>query len=392
LRISCPECRFEKDIDPQTLKFQTTTATCPKCSHKFHISKPEPEKKEERTVPLEANAMKENAAGKGTAVQAPGAKVIPLPGAKPRQPAPAQKVSFHGKSLTLLRLYVVSNLLSVLTLGVYHFWGKVKIRKYLYGSTEIFGERLSFSGTGKELFLGWLKAMLIIAVVLSVPNALASFVHPAFGLLIIPIMFALLPAVLVGAWRYKLSRTHWHGASFSFSGTAKEFMKIHIKGTLLSLVTLGLYGPYFHAEKERFWRGNSNFGTGSFSYDGKAGDIRKDFLKAWLLTIPTLGLCWLWYSAKVARYDWQHTNFGSLRFSFDATGRQLFSFLAGNMLLLFLSFGLAYPWVVVRGINYFSRHMAMKGEIDFAGIAHAPQSAKAVGEGLAGVLDIDVAM
>ncbi|OGP17174.1 MAG: hypothetical protein A2054_00205 [Deltaproteobacteria bacterium GWA2_55_10] len=407
--ISCPACSYEKDTDPQKLNFRSATAKCPKCNHKFRFSMPpEPESlglewltdntaqqtSEVESIAPDAPAIEATALEAKTPEPKPAEpKVIPLSASKNKPQAPAvHKVSFEGKGLTLLRLYVVNNLLALLTLGVYHFWGKAKIRKYLYSSTELLGERFSFTGTGKELFVGWLKAACIFAVLLGVPNALSGFVHPAFAFLVIPIMFILLPAVMVGAWRYKLSRAFWHGASFSFKGAAKEYMLLHIKGTILTIITFGLYAPYFHAQKESFWRTNSNYGTASFGYSGKAEDIRKDFLKAWLLTIPTLGLCWFWYSAKVARYDWEHTSFSGANFNFDATGRQLFSFTIGNFFLLALTLGFAYPWVIVRGVNFLSRHLSMKGEVDFNKIAHAPQSSKAVGEGLAGVLDIDMAM
>ncbi len=407
MRISCPACNYEKDTDPRKLNFRSATATCPKCNHKFLFSMPpEPEtlgvewlseSAPHKPQPADGRAPAARAAATPEArTQEPKAveqKVVPISAAKQKtQPTAEHKLSFNGKGLSLLRLYVVSNLLALLTFGIYHFWGKAKIRRYLFSSTELMGERFSFTGSGKELFIGWLKAAAIMALLLGVPNALSSFVHPAFALLVIPVMFLLFPAVLVGSWRYRLSRTFWHGASFSFRGRAKEYTFIHIKGTLLTLLTFGLYSPYFHCQKERFWRTNSSYGTAPFSYDGKAEDIRKDFLKAWLLTIPTLGLCWFWYSAKTSRYDWEHTSFGAARFAFDATGRQLFSFTIGNFFLLALTLGLAYPWVIVRGVRFLSKHLTMTGEVEFGKIAHAPQNAKAVGEGLAGALDIDMAM
>ena len=414
MQITCPACNYERDTDPRKLNFRSATATCPRCDHKFLFSMPpEPDTPgverpadscTEQAAPTEGKAIEVpaielpaiEAKTPETGTPEPRAreeKVIPLSAAKGKPQAPAaRKLSFNGKSLALLRLYVVSNLLALLTFGVYHFWGKAKIRRYLYSSTELMGERFSFTGTGKELFIGWMKAAAIMAVLLGVPNALSSFVHPAFALLVVPVIFMLLPAVLVGSRRYKLSRTSWHGASFSFKGTAKEYTLLHIKGTVLTLLTFGLYSPYFHVHKEGFWRAKSNYGTAPFSYDGRAEDIRKVFLKAWLLTIPTLGLCWFWYSAKVRRYDWGHTSFGEARFTFDATGRELFNFTVGNLFLIALTLGFAYPWVIVRGVNFLSRHLTMKGEVEFGKIAHAPQNAKAVGEGLAGVLDIDMAM
>src|SRR5512136_2988347 len=45
--------------------------------------------------------------------------------------AAASRLSFHGKSGELFLIYLVNMFLSLVTLGIYYFWGKVKIRNYL---------------------------------------------------------------------------------------------------------------------------------------------------------------------------------------------------------------------------------------------------------------------
>ncbi|MBI5453611.1 MAG: zinc-ribbon domain-containing protein [Deltaproteobacteria bacterium] len=378
MKISCPECRHGSDIDPKKVPTRTVTAKCPKCGHRFPFSvdpaPPEAQPKDEAAKPAEP-------------------RVVPFIRPKGGQEAkPSRNISFHGEGLSLLRLYLVSNLLTVLTLGVYYFWGKAKIRRYIYSSTEFMGERFSYSGTGKELFTGWLRATAVMAVAFGVPKALSSFVHPGFGVLVVPVMFMIVPVALVGAWRYRLSRTDWHGARFSFSGTVKEYLKIHVKGSLLTLITLGFYSPYFHVQKERFWRTNTCYGTARFDYTGKGEDLKKDFLKAFLLFIPTFGLYWFWYKAAVTRYDWEHTTQGGLSFKFSATGRQFLTFSIGNLLLLALSLGFAYPWVITRSIRFTSEHLTVEGDIEFNKVGQTAQHGRAVGEGLAGMLDIDMAL
>lgn len=418
LLISCPECDYSKETDARKFPSRSVTATCPRCRHRFTFNvTPEPERQEpglgeqggegfpsesslEATTPgpegpmaAPAERPEDKPAYGATRPTEMEPEATPSPPADPEgEEDPTHRVSFHGNGLTLLRLYVVNNLLVVLTLGIYHFWGKAKIRRYLYGSTGILGERFSFTGTGRELMNGGVKAGLLMMLIFSGPNALSTFVHPAFGFAVFPIMLVLYPAVKVGARRYKLSRTWWHGASFSFSGRIWEYVRLHVTGTLLTFLTLGLYSPWFHVRKERFWRTNSNYGSASFDYDGVARDIRKDFFKAWLLTLPTLGLCWFWYKAKVARYDWEHTSFGELGFTFDATGRQFLAFTAGNLALLAVTLGFGYPWVIIRRVKFLARHLTIMGDVEFARIAHKPDDSKAVGEGLAGILDIDMAI
>jgi hypothetical protein len=74
------------------------------------------------------------------------------------------KPSFHGTGGTLFGIYIVNLILSILTLGIYHFWGKTRILNYIYNQCELMAERFSYHGTGWELFMGWLKAMGIILI------------------------------------------------------------------------------------------------------------------------------------------------------------------------------------------------------------------------------------
>jgi hypothetical protein len=53
-------------------------------------------------------------------------------------------------------------LLSILTLGVYSFWGRTEVRKYVWSQSEFEGDRFAYHGTGGELLRGWLKAILFV--------------------------------------------------------------------------------------------------------------------------------------------------------------------------------------------------------------------------------------
>src|SRR5215470_15846849 len=69
------------------------------------------------------------------------------------------RATFQGDGPVLFGLYVQNILLSIVTLGIYWFWGKVRIRQYLYGQVALEGGTFSYLGQGKELFIGWLKAI-----------------------------------------------------------------------------------------------------------------------------------------------------------------------------------------------------------------------------------------
>ncbi len=77
---------------------------------------------------------------------------------------PARQPSFVGNAGALFGIQLVNLLLTVVTLGIYSFWGKTRVRGYLWSQTEFEGDRFAYHGTGKELLIGWLKAFAILFV------------------------------------------------------------------------------------------------------------------------------------------------------------------------------------------------------------------------------------
>jgi uncharacterized membrane protein YjgN (DUF898 family) len=307
--------------------------------------------------------------------------------------------TFHGTGGTLFGIYIVNLLLTFVTLGFYSFWGRTRIRQYLWSQTEFAGDRFAYHGTGGELFLGYLKAMGVILLVylvalLAVPLALrpllgeqGAAVARTFTLL--AAFAVLIPVALVGARRYRMSRTSWRGIRFSFRGRPGPFIKLYLVGALLTALTLTLYSPFFRNEMRRFFTDGAHFGTVPFAFDGRGADLFRPYLLALLLTIPTLGLCWFWYVALRERYYWEHTTFSGARCSSTMTGGGLLGLTALNLLLLVVSLGLAAPWVMVRYQRYRCDNVAIAGTLDLARVEQAAQAATGTGEGLAAALDVD---
>lgn len=93
------------------------------------------------------------------------------------------RLKYDAKTEQVYKIWVVTILLSILTLGIYRFWGKTRLRKYttagfaLYSlqDAEYIGEdRFEYTGTGGELFNGFLKA-LIFLMIFSIPFFWASW-------------------------------------------------------------------------------------------------------------------------------------------------------------------------------------------------------------------------
>jgi uncharacterized membrane protein YjgN (DUF898 family) len=325
----------------------------------------------------------------------PGGRPIPPAGPEPEPPGAAtlRRPRFHGTGGALFGIHVVNTLLTLVTLGIYYFWAKTRLRQYLFGQTEIEGDRFAYHGTGRELLLGTLKAVFVFGVPIFLLNAVRDvldvpvLVKFGAGMLSATLLFVFFPVAMVGARRYRLSRASWRGIRFSFRGRVWEMMKIFIVGSFFTGLTFGLYYPFFLVARQTFMVSHSYFGSERFAFDGQGRDLFWPFVLSILLTLPTLGLCWVWYVARKRRYFWDHTAFGTARFACTVTGAALLGLWAVNALLLVATLGLAWPWVRVRNIDFAFRYLALLGPLDLARIQQEAQRASAIGEGLSGFFD-----
>ncbi len=307
-------------------------------------------------------------------------------------PGTSLRPSFHGDGGTLFGLHLKNLLLTILTLGIYAFWGRADIRRYLYGQTALAGDRFAFDGTGGEMLRGWVKAMglMIVAIVASV--VVTTFVSELLGVLALYAGIGLLffPLALVGSRRYRLNRTSWRGVRFGFTGEVGEFVGVYVPGILLTIVTLGLYSPIFHANVRRYLVDETRFGDTSFKFTGDGKDLFGKFLLALLLTPFTLGIYWFWYNAYRHRYYWSHTNFAGATFRSDVTGESLLVLQVTNALIVFFSLGIAYPWAQVRAINYQCENLTLVGDAALEAVLQKAGTASTTGEGLSEVLDVEL--
>jgi uncharacterized membrane protein YjgN (DUF898 family) len=326
------------------------------------------------------------------AAQAPAQAGVPPSQAGPAT-ARAHRLSFHGTGGSLFGIYIVNLLLTLITLGIYSFWGRVKVRKYLLSETEFESDRFAYHGTAKELLIGTLKA----ALVFGVPIGLLSVVRDVLqvgpvikvmaAVLIYALVIVFIPFAMVSARRYRLSRISWREIRFSLRGPAWDFIKLFISGTILGAITLTLYYPFLQTKMYAFMTSYSYFGNRKLEFDGRGKDLFRSYVLALLLTLPTLGLYWVWFVAKKRRYFAEHTSFATARFRSTVTGGRLLRLYLGNLLLL-LPLGLGLPWVLVRTIRFNLTHLTLEGALDLEGIVQEPQIAPALGEGFASFLDI----
>ncbi len=303
---------------------------------------------------------------------------------------------FQGDGRTLLNISFMNLLKTVFTLGIYRFWAKTNIRQYIWGQTLFAGDRFSYHGTGKELLNGAFRFGGVI-VLLGLINIYIFFnVGPAEGEMfadLFSLLFVvMIPALLVGAWRYRLSRTAWRNIRFSFRGKRMDAFVLYFIGGVFTVLTLGLYWPFFKMKSEKFWRENSWFGDVQLGFSGIGKDFFKKYILAILLTPLTLGFYLFWFTAHLKRYLWSHTHVGGATFNFPINGKDYMKLKVTNFFILLFTLGVGFPWVVVRNQKFVTDNLILAGNIELNHIVQEMKTSGAFGEEALDVMDIPLDM
>ncbi|MFC1491690.1 YjgN family protein [Nitrospinota bacterium] len=307
----------------------------------------------------------------------------------------ATRMHHHGQLGDLFLIHVINILLKWVTLNIYHFWGKTRIREYLWSHQGFEGDRFEYTGRGKELFIGFLKAALAMVALIILAAFLYGRVGPSMNpsfVLATLVIFAtaqfLMALAGYSARGYLLTRTRWRSIRFFQTGSPPEYAVQAVGHGLLVILTLGLYWPFRRHVLLRYKINNTWFGTEKFAYGGTGKDLFGFFVLSYLLTIPTLGLIWFWYLARDAAYVASRTRLGALRFTLGYTGGQLLWLRLSNFVLSIVTLGLGYPWVTLRNVRFLFEHLRLQGELDYERILQRQEEMPRSGEGLAEIFGV----
>ena len=150
-------------------------------------------------------------------------------------------------------------MLSLITLGIYSAWAKVRRKKYFYNNTLI--DNVGFDYHAKPISI--LKGR-IIAVAFFFAYGMSASIHPALPAVFLLIFFIVLPWLVVRGSLFNARNTSHRGLRFDFVGSIGQAIKVFIGLPLLFIPTLGLIMPYVAHEKSQFFVNNHRFGLSQF--------------------------------------------------------------------------------------------------------------------------------
>lgn len=174
------------------------------------------------------------------------------------KPAPiySGEIAFSGQTGEFFGIWVVNILLSILTLGIYSAWAKVRTNQYFYGHTRIDGHSFDYLATPIQILIGRILAILLFALY----TVITQFV-PIVGLFVALGFFFLIPWLINQGLRFNLRMTRHRNVRFAFAGSYGGAFLNFVVFPILSVFTLYLMLPYVLKRIDQYMHENISFGS-----------------------------------------------------------------------------------------------------------------------------------
>ena len=314
---------------------------------------------------------------------------------------------FVGRGAEYFRIWVVNLLLTLLTLGVYSAWAKVRKARYFRQNTRLDGHVFDFHGNPIAIFRGRLLALVLFGA-----YAWAFNFSRTAGLLTVAVLCAGGPWLFMRAQQFSLTSTSFRGLRFGFQARAGEAYVTVLPVLVLWLVpavagalmidegwvfgasTLAV--PWMHHRLKAYQRRNATYGDRHFAFTpaalrfygvyakglglllvGVLATLLLALLFAWVawrpetrpsasfLTIEAViyggmvlvlllmyVIAWPYYAARLQQVVWSQTRLGDIQFRTEIRALSLFRLVLRNVTLTVLSCGVYWPWAAIALARY----------------------------------------
>lgn len=259
--------------------------------------------------------------------------------------APLPIVRFLGRSAAFWRLLARGAVMLMFTLGIYRFWLTTDIRRYLWSNTEVGEESFEYTGTARELLLGFLIAIAVLVPLYSGFFLLTLTLGEIWSALSIVALTFLGQYAVFRARRYRLTRTVYRGVRFHQTGSAWRYSAYAVLWWTLILLTLGIAYPFAQSQLERFKMRNTFFGSLPGRFEGAGWHLFLRGIVLWALAVVPFAIGAV---ATILAIDWNALTSvaaGDDKASWlensGLAGAFVFATLTGLWLLL--SFAILYP-------------------------------------------------
>ena len=291
---------------------------------------------------------------------------------------------FSGKGSEYFKIWLVNIILSVITLGIYSAWAKVRRKQYFYGNTTLSGSSFEYLADPVKI----LKGRLIVVGFFILYSILSGLLPLVSGIMSLAFIL-ILPWLIVRSLVFNARNSALRNVRFGFKGSIMGAAKAFILWPLAATLTLGILFPYVYFRQKKFIVENSVYGRTPFVYTATAreyyricfgalipilGGIVLVVLGAFFLP-PVSALVFLvlylylfaYFSVKTTNLLFNTSSLSHHRFEAGLKTGEYMMLVLTNSLGVAVTLGLFFPFAKVRTAQYKFQHLTLLASGDLAG-------------------------
>jgi uncharacterized membrane protein YjgN (DUF898 family) len=123
-----------------------------------------------------------------------------------------QQLEFHGKAGEFFKIWIVNILLSIVTLGIYSAWAKVRTKQYFYSNTELMNSSFDYLADPLKILKG---RFLVLAVFIL--YSLSALISPLVQASLLVIFLPLFPWVIIQSLKFNMYNSAYRNIRFYFN-------------------------------------------------------------------------------------------------------------------------------------------------------------------------------
>ncbi len=362
----------------------------------------------------------------------PPQPLVDVPAWQVRPPAPVlveHPFTFDGRAGEYFRIWIVNLALSIVTLGLYSAWARVRTQRYFYGNTRLAGVPFEYLAKPWPILKGR-----IVAFVLFGSYVLASHFSLFWQVVLIVVILFATPWLIVRGAAFRARYSSWRGLSFRF---VPDYGEAYIRFLVMLIplvLTLGMLYPWIQGKQKQFLVEQHRYGGSWFRFLLSPGRFYIPYLIAWgavtgwilLMMLVFAGMAvvngalggetgqpppfwligvglvlmygsyfviWIFLAAAITNLVYNHVEIDGRRLQSRLKGGRLLWLYAGNTVGILASAGLLIPWAKVRMARYRAECTSLYAADDLQDMrAERAGDVGATAAEVDGFFDIDVSL
>ncbi len=340
-----------------------------------------------------------------------------------------ESLEFRGDTMEYFKIWIVNIFLTIVTLGIYSAWAKVRTNRYFYANTFYQNSSFEYTANPIDIFKGRLIVTGLYGIFIFSAQVMTNPIV-AGGMMLAFLL--IIPWIINRAIKFKLKNIKHRNINFRYDEDASSFYSFFLLHTILNVITIGLAYPYSLNKFKALLIDNSKFGGSEFSYSGTTGDMYMQYLKilglyfgvivivaivvgastyigqnlslstnnTFLFAIlpivtyfATISIGFAikgFYDAYISNFVWGETALEDNSFESTLNPMKLSWIYVSNIFAIIFSLGFLAPWAKIRVTNYKCENFAIASSNMSSFIATQQEKQNSLGEEAGDFFDIDV--